>query len=293
MRQHGVVSRQQLLAAGVSKDALQQRIGTRWLRRIHRGIYGVGPILPARAREMAAWLACGPGAVISHQSAAGLWGSLEPEPPDAPVHVGLARGSRRHPKLHTHRLASLQDDELGRVDGIPVTIPARTLLDLAYAASPRTLERAVDRTLDRRLATHRDVQRIMERHSGRPGSRRLRAVLERERTTLTNSEAEERFLDLVRRAGFDPPETNARLGGYVVDFLWRSALLVVEVDGYAFHSSSRAFERDRRRDADLARLGFRVVRVTWRQLVNEPLRLVVVLARALQSGPARTTRGRL
>lgn len=292
MGQHGVVSRRQLLAAGVSKEVLQRRVGTRWLRRIHRGIYGVGPILPVRAREMAACLACGPEAVISHQSAAGLRGALEPEAPDAPVHVGLTRGSRRHPKLHTHRLASLQDDEIGRVDGIPVTTPARTLLDLAYAASPRTLERAVDRTLDRCLATHRDIRRIIERHSGRPGSRRLRAVLERERTTLTNSEAEERFLDLVRRAGFDRPETNTRLGGYVVDFLWRSALLVVEVDGYAFHSSSRAFERDRRRDADLARLGFRVVRVTWRQLVNEPLRLVVVLARALQSAPPRTTRGR-
>lgn len=283
VRQQGVVARFQLLDAGVPSHVIDRRLRQGRLDAIHRGVYGIGPILPPRAREMSACLACGPTAVISHGSAAGLWGILAPVPKGAAVEVAVRRGHHVRPGIIVHRLSTLRDDEFTRLEGVPICTPARTLLDLAVAAPPRTIERALDEAVARRLVTPAKVRRILERHEGRPGTRRLRAVLDRDHPAFTRSAAEDRFLELVRGAHLTPPETNVRVGRHQVDVLWRAERLVVEIDGYAFHSSRRAFEHDRLRDRELAGHGYRVIRVTWRQLVNEPLRLLVQLVEALRA----------
>jgi very-short-patch-repair endonuclease len=286
-RQHGLVTRRQLRDAGVAFHVIDRRVGSGRLRPVHRGVYQVGPILSKRAREMAAYLACGPSAVISHRSAAGVWTLLPPDPPGAPVEVSVADGQPRRPGIRVHRIGSFERHEITVVDGIPITTPARTLLDLAVAASARTIERALGEGLALRRVTLRQVRETIERHRRLPGSRRLEAVLDRGQPDLTQSEAEERFLALVRQGDLGSPETNVRIGSYEVDFLWRAEHLVVEVDGWTFHASRRAFERDRRRDGDLAGSGFRVVRVTWDALVNEPMRVVGQVARALEAGRRR------
>jgi very-short-patch-repair endonuclease len=168
------------------------------------------------------------------------------------------------------------------LDGVPITTPARTLLDLAAVAHPRHLEQAVAEAERRRLASRRGLAALLARYPGRPGSRAVRALLEADaRPALTRSEAERRFLVLIRSAGLPAPDVNVRVGDVEVDFLWREAGLVTEVDGYAFHSDRAAFENDRRRDAELAARGLTVIRVTWRQLVDEPEAVVVRIGQAL------------
>jgi very-short-patch-repair endonuclease len=163
-----------------------------------------------------------------------------------------------------------------------VTSPPRTLLDLAEVVSPRDLERALAEAQGRGLARHNELLEQIERNPGRRGIARLRDLLQRqEGPALTRSEAEERLLALLRAARLPSPELNARVGGHEVDFLWRDASLIVEVDGYAFHSSRLAFERDRLRDAELQAAGFQVARATWRQIVDEPHALIARIAHAL------------
>lgn len=278
--QHGVVTREQLLSAGVGSNAVDRGVKSARLHGLHRGVYRVGPVIAAHGHLMAAVLASGPSAVVSHRSAAILWGivgaSLRP-----PAVEVIVRGSdRRRPGIRIRRIATLAEDEVARRDGIPVTAPARTLYDLAAIVRPRTLERAVAEAFSRRLTDADRIVELMARHPKGPGLRALRAVLTPGRPVLTRSEAEERFLALLRKARFDPPEVNVVLAGFEVDFLWRTERLVTEIDGFAFHSSPQAFERDRRRDAVLAAEGVTVVRVTWRQLVTEPEAVIVRLARA-------------
>lgn len=278
--QHGVVTRRQLLGAGLTARVVDRLVRTGGLRTVHRGVYEVGPVSPPRATLMAAVLACGPSATLSHQSAAGLWEILPPRS-TPPVHVTIRRGNRQPPDVRLHRSRTLLAEEVTVRDGIPVTVPSRTLLDLAAAgARPRTLERALAEALSRRHLTLDHVRATLARHRGRSGSSRLRAVLDDGPPALTRSEAEERFLALIRKAGAPPAETNVRVGDLEVDFFWPAERLVVEVDGFSYHGSRRAFERDRRRDAELAALGLRVVRVTWRQLERTPEALLFALGRA-------------
>jgi very-short-patch-repair endonuclease len=161
-----------------------------------------------------------------------------------------------------------------------VTAPARTLLDLAAMVPIRDLERAVDEARIRRLVRPRQLLDVLDRSPGRRGAGTLRRLLDGD-PTLTGSEAETRLLALLRAAGLPPTAVNARLGHYEVDFLWREQRLLVEVDGYAYHGTRAAFERDRARDADLQARGYRVMRVTWRQLVDQPEALIARIAQAL------------
>lgn len=284
-RQHGVVARAQLLAAGVGPDVLDRRLGRGQLRPLHRGVYLVGPLMTGHAREMAAILACGPAAVVSHGTAASLWGLLPPQEADAEVDISLRRGHRRRAGLRIRRVPTLQPGEVTVLDGIPLTTPARTLRDLPYSAPARDVERALAEAYARRLVTPEGMRKLLERRKGVRGSRPLRSFLEGHAPAMTRSEAEERFLYLVRKARLREPEVNVPLAGHEVDFLWRPERLVVEVDGFAYHRSSRAFETDRCRDADLAAAGMRVVRVTWRQIAEEPEALLVRLAQALLTRP--------
>jgi very-short-patch-repair endonuclease len=281
--QHGVVTRAQLVDAGFSADVVDHRLKRKRLRPLHRGVYLVGPLVARRVQEMAAVLACGRGAAISHRSAAMLWQLLPESAIRGPVEVSSERGDHtRRPGIRMHRVRTLPPDEVTMLDGIPVTTVLRTLCDLAGAVDRRELERALAEALTRRLASRSGILLHLACRSPARGLGALRALVEMDaHPALTRSEAEERFLALVRRARLPHPVVNVTVGGYEIDFLWDPGRLVVEVDGFAYHSSARMFERDRRRDADLTAAGLRVMRVTWRQIVSEPEALVVRLAQAL------------
>ena len=195
------------------------------------------------------------------------------------------RNPGRKPGIRVHRVRDLDRGDVRKLGGIPVTSAARTILDLAAVVSRRELERAMAEAYARRLARRRELASLLARRSSRPGARALKTLLDDAGApALTRSEAEDRLLALIRAAEFPAPEVNVRIGRHEVDFLWRDQRLVVEVDGFAFHSSRAAFERDRRRDAELGTLGFRVMRVTWRQIVDEPQALIARLATALAVG---------
>ena len=211
---------------------------------------------------MAAVLACSDGAALSHLSAAVLWGMLEGR--GQMVHV-TAPNRRRVPGVIVHR-APLHGERVRR-DGIVVTTPGRTLVDLADVVPRRMLERAMDEAEYLRL----DQAGLVPRH-GRRGSGHLTSVLavHRPGTTRTRSELEEMFLKLVDDHGIPRPEVNVQLEGFECDFVWREARLVVETDGAAAHGTRRALERDPVRDARLMAAGWRVWRLSYVQVVRRP-----------------------
>jgi predicted transcriptional regulator of viral defense system len=244
-RQHGAVTRAQLLDLGLGKGAIELRLRAGRLHRVHSGVYLVGHSVPApRAGEMAAVLACGDGAVVSHCSAAALW-MLAPAVPRQgeisvdPVEVTVPRASKvRRPGIKVYCTGSLAPRDVRQVDGIPVTSPARTLLDIAGLAGEEELERAIAEAERRGLARRKQLLDQLERNPVRLGARALRAVLALDGgPALTRSEAEQRLLALLRKRGVLAPEVNARVGRYEVDLLWPGARLVVEVDGFAFHAN--------------------------------------------------------
>lgn len=286
-RQHGVVTRRQLVQAGVSDEVVSARTARGEFTRLHRGVFRIGPIAAPRAQELAACLACGPGAFVGRRSAAVLWQELPPDDPTRPVDILLRGGIRKHPGIHVRRAASLHSDEVTELDGIPITTPARTILDLAATTSPRELERALAQALARRLTTTGELGKLLGRARGRRGTAVLRAWLEGQGPALTRSEAEERLLTLIRKARLAEPEVNVRVSGFEVDFYWRAHRLVAEVDGFAFHAAAEPFENDRRRDFALASSGISVVRVTWKRLVKEPEVVLGQLAQALGARAAR------
>lgn len=285
--QQGIVTRAQLLAVGMTPGRVRGRLEAGRLVAVHRGVYVLGNLVgslePALAREMAAVLACGPEAVLSHRSAGALWkllpGPHRPEPIDVllPRHV-----RRRRPGIRTRRTRNLLPHDITTRDGVPITRPARTLRDLASVLPSGELKRVVVRARRYDLIPESELSRLGSRHRSRPGAPLLRAIAsDGSSLRLTRSEAEDRFLDLVRSSRLPAPEANVLLEGYEVDFLWRREKLVVEVDGFEYHSSRRRFEGDRRRDGDLTAAGFRVVRVTWRHLVDDRDATVARLAGAL------------
>lgn len=186
-QQHGVVTRRQLLRAGLSDDVVDVRIGRGLLTRVYRGVFQVGPIVAPRAREMAACLACGSAAFVGHRSAAVLWQLLPPDSLAMKVEIVMRRGIRRHPAIRIRRAGSLRDADVTRLDGIPVTTPARTILDLAASASPRELERAIAEALARRRTTRGVLQSMLAHARGRRGTAALRAWLEGRGPALTRS----------------------------------------------------------------------------------------------------------
>jgi very-short-patch-repair endonuclease len=281
-RPHGVAGREQLLAAGITVSAIDNRVQSGWLRPLHRGVYAVGPIQSDEASEMAAVLACGERALLSHRSAAALWRLLSKHA-DQPVEVTVAvRHVPRRAGIRSHKTARLMADEVTTLRRIRVTTPARTLLDLASELPTRELEQAIAQAERTYTGTQRRLLALLARYPARPGTPKLRELLRGPgRPALARSAAEERFLALVRRAQLPAPEVNVEVAGYELDFFWRGARLAVEIDGWAFHGDRDAFEADRRRDAALAARGIHVVRITWRQIVDEPEAVLVRLAQAL------------
>jgi predicted transcriptional regulator of viral defense system len=286
-KQHGVVAHRQLLGLGLGPRAIQYGAENGRLHRIHRGVYAVGhPAIGFHGRLMAAVLACGAGALLSHRSAAWMWGLRRASGSGIDVTGPRCRGRKG---IAVHRARNLRDDDRSVVEAIPVTSVARTLLDLAEVARPRELERAVEEAERLRLFDLGAVEELSARSRGRRGLRRLRALLADVDVTPppTRSELERGFFELCRKAGLPVPSTNIFLAGFEVDAAWPEQWLVVELDGYAFHGSRAAFERDRLRDAALQAAGYRVVRVTHRRLRTERAAVTETLRSMLAAGGPR------
>jgi predicted transcriptional regulator of viral defense system len=290
--QHTVISLTQLNALGLGKAAVSKRAAAGRLRRIHQGVYAVGHArLTLRGHWMAAVLAYGQAARLSHRSAAALWNLRADNRPKTDVSVP-SRSARSRPGIDVHRTTTLTASDCTTVDGIPCTTVARTLLDLAEVVPRRQVERAVEQAEFLRLFDLRAVEDVLARANGRPGAAVLRSVLvDLEEPGLTASETEERFLALCRASALDTPEVNADLfvdGGppITVDFLWRQQRLAVETDAFGTHGARQSFERDRIRDQRLRLAGYDPVRFTRRQIVRDPQRVAATVGTLLARAAA-------
>jgi very-short-patch-repair endonuclease len=298
-RQHGVVARRQLLDVGFTPDEVQGRLNRGHLHLIYRGVYAVGhEALSVRGRWMAAVLAGGADAVLSHRAAAALW-ELRPIP-SGPIDVSAPGRSRRASKAGTqievrvHNVRALDSRDRAVVHGIPVTSVSRTLLDYAEVARPQQLRHALEAAERLDQLDGRAIDQLLARARGRRGVRVLREVIASVTgpAPWTQSELERRFLSLVRGAGIAEPHANVSVAGCVVDFFFPAPRpLVVEVDGYAFHKSRARFEDDRRRDAKLLMLGVPVIRVTQRRIADDPFGLADDLATLLSDAPPAAASG--
>ena len=231
---------------------------------------------------MAAVLGTGAGTVLSHRSAAALWGFFRWGAGLIDVTtLGSRRRSRRG--VSVHRSTRLLPQDVTANGAVPVTTPARTALDLAELITGRRLQRALDEGVRRRLFTDAELHAVIARHPGRTGSGRLKAILAHQAagTTFTRSELEELFQGMCRAAGLPYPATNCQVLGRERDFVWHEQCVIVETDGYETHGTRVAFEDDRARDAELTAAGWRVMRFTWRQCRDTPRLVARQVERAL------------
>jgi len=258
-RQHGVITLGQLVEAGLSPSGISRRVAAGRLHRVYRGVYAVGHAgLSNEGRWMAAVLACGEGALLSHRSAAELWGLLQPC--SSPIHVTVpgAGGRAKRQGLVFHRPPSLISAAIASRKGIAVTTPARTLADLRRSESAGVVRRA------ERAASFKGLEIADE--GGHGGER---------------SELERRFLRLCSLRKVPKPEVNYPVGPYTVDFVWPFDRLAAETDGWAAHRGRQAFEDDRARDLFLRSQGYEVLRFTWRQITEDPASVTEILRRYL------------
>jgi hypothetical protein len=264
-RQHGVVSYGQLREAGMSGNGIAQRARRGQLHRLHRGVYAVGhrPV-SRRGFWVAAVLAGGEGAVLSHRSAAELWGLLRPQ--RGPIHVSIRARSGRAKRdgIQLHRCTSLVAGTTTRRLNIPVTTVARTIADLRGNVPPAQWRRVVRQAELARFPLGPEIE-----------------------TDGSRSDLERDFLHICRSCGLPMPEVNVKVGKWTVDFLWRAERLAVEADCYRYHRGHIAFHDDHARDLDLRRLGLEVRRFDERQIDEEPDRVAADLIAAL-GGDARS-----
>ena len=270
--QWGVVSVDDLLnACGLSRDAVATRVRQGHLHPVHRGVYAVGhPNPPRDGRFLAAVLACGPTAVLSHLSAAAVHGFFTWDDRYPAVTIRSVAG-RRHAGIRVHRTATLDHADVVRHHKLPLTSPARTLIDLAAQLNATALRRAVRQAQSLGLTTNQQLLATLERLGPRRGARRLTALLAAGRAP-TRSQLEDIVLDLILSGGFAHPDVNRPLqlaGRRVIpDFRWPAARLVVEADGAAWHDNRLAREEDAERQSLLEAHGERVLRITWREAIT-------------------------
>ena len=271
-RQHGVVGRAQLLAAGIESNAIKRRVQAGRLHPLYRGVYAVGHrVLSERGRWMAATLAT--DGILSHRSAGALWGL---RPWTGRIDVTTPRTRAKRPGLLLHR-AALAPDEITVRDGIPVTTPARTLVDLAGVLQRHQLQHALNEAERLRLdAPH------LERYPTKRGTRALRTLAP---PAHTRRDLEARFHTFLNDRRFPAPQTNVLIEGKEVDFAWPDRRLIVELDSWEYHRTRQAFEDDRRRDRYLKARGWTIIRVTWRDLDDPDALEAELRALALEPGP--------
>ena len=268
-RQHGAVTRTQLLALGLSRQAIEHRISRGRLYPVRRGVYALGrPELSRSGTWLAAVLACGPDAALSHTSAAALW-EIRPEN-GGRIEVSVPASRRvSRPGIVVHRRAALAPSEVTRWFGIPVTTPVATLIDLAARLPRGQLEAAINEADKLGLVDPEALRAALEAVGRRAGAVALRRTLDRRTFALTDSELERRFLALARRAGLPKPETGTRVNGFRVDFHWPQLGLLVETDGLRYHRTPAQQARDRLRDQAHTAAGLTPLRFTHAQVAFE------------------------
>jgi predicted transcriptional regulator of viral defense system len=281
--QHGLVALWQLVDIGVSASAARKWVERGRFHPVHQGVYAVGHALLNREGQlMAAALACGPGAVISHVSAAELWGLIGSVSAEVDVTAPNRRG-RTPADIAAHRDGALHKHDRTELRGIPCTTVARTILDLAAVLSPWGLRKAVSEAEVLGLLNIPEIRALIRRCRGRRGVARLRLCIDEldPSTKRTRSELERSFLAMCKRAGLPRPEVNVPLEATGLrlrpDFLWRDARLIIETDSRKFHGTASAFELDRQREQRFFAAGWQVVRCTWRQVEHDPKSLIPLL----------------
>jgi hypothetical protein len=266
--QHGVISLPQLVELGLSASGARNWVQRGRLHRVHRGVYSVGtPLLGANGKRMAAVLACGPHAVLSHRAAAGLW-ALRPDNRERIDVTVPCQTGRKRKGIQTHQCI-FHPADVTTEDGIPVTTVARTLLDLADVLPQRGVERAVDQAERLRLFDLRAVDDVLSHANGRRGAARLVAAIAAE-PAFTRSYLEELFLAICRSAGVPHPESNYQTLGVEIDFCWPERQLAAEVDSWTDHHTRRALTRDASKARVLTLAGWRVVRFTYDEVAYRP-----------------------
>jgi very-short-patch-repair endonuclease len=290
-RQHGVVTRAQLLELGLTPEAIQHRLESGRLHPLMRGAYSVGrPEVSERGRWTVAVLVCGPEALLSHRSAAALWGIRRQRSELVEVTVP-GRLSRHRPEVRVHRRRNL-GGRRREVDGIPVTDPICTLVDLATCVSDGEVEAAVNEADFRGLVDPETLRNCLDSLPPWPGVGRLRRLLDRETTALATTELERLFLRIVSRARLPLPETQRHVAGHRVDFFWHKLGLVVEADSLRYHRSAFKQSADMRRDHDHVGAGRTALRFSHAQIKYEPAYVARVLATNIErlgGGSARVS----
>jgi very-short-patch-repair endonuclease len=299
-KQHGVVSLGQLYELGLTRAAVRHRVSRGRLHSLGRGVFAVGrPEVGRLGRWMAAVLSCGPTAVLSHGTAAALWG-IRPEPAPGretnrirtpggvslhctPIDVSVRTCSHREVAgVRLHRRLALRQSDVGEHEGIPVTTPTMTLVDIAAALNPRALERAVNQADTLGLVDTESLLEALDGYRAREGVQRLRSLLVEQVFLLTDSELERRFLRLVEAAGLPLPRTGVWLNGFKVDFFWPALGLVVETDGLRYHRTPGQQARDSERDQAHAVAGLSTLRFTHAQVRYKPEKVRSNLARVVR-----------
>jgi len=278
------MTHRQLRDLGVSTSSIGRAIEAGFLQVVYRGVYSLLSLsaLPVLAREQAAILACAPDTYLSHETAAKLWGLWTP-PVDV-VHITVVgrNGACSRPSLIVHRAATLDRRDHRTHRGLPITSPARTLFDLAVSTNFRQLEHMFDEAIKTGIMRRSQVTHVLHRCPKRRGAKRMRSLNDETRPQAwTRSKTERRLRTLIRKAGLPTPHSNTTYDGIELDLYWPEHRLDVEIDGYAFHSSQTALERDHRRDRRLAALGIIVLRFSARQVWEEPVLVIAEIAAAL------------
>jgi hypothetical protein len=290
-RQHGVVARRQLLECGLGERVNQVRSEAGVLIPIFQGVFALGhDRIGRRGRWMAAVLASGPGAALSHGSAMELWGVRGSR---GPVEVLRLSGGPRYRRagIRLHQTRSLPESHIVEEQGIPVTTVERAMLDMAGRLDAKQTERAlvaVDRSGRINWA---ELQRLVARGRGKKGIARLRRVAMEvdPRAVDARSPLEVDFLALCREVEIPPPQVNVFVGSHLVDFLWSAQRVVVETDSYTYHRDRPAFESDHERTVALTAAGYQVHRATYRMLAWDPDPFMNLVRRSLHQRTASTS----
>jgi Transcriptional regulator, AbiEi antitoxin len=281
-RQHGVVSVRQLITlCGYSRSAIDREVAARRLHRLHRGVFAVGHTqISTHGKCLAAVLTCGPGALLSHRSAAWLWGLSRRSP--LPAHVIAPVPRKERPPIVLHRSVSLTDDDRKLVEGIPVTSVPRTLLDSAVDARPGEIDTMLERGEELRLFDLRAVDDLLDRAGTHPGRGPLgRAIALYRPPPFSRSGLERAFLGAVAATGLPQPATGFNVAGHELDVYWVEERFAVELDVYETHGTRAAFERDHQRDEDLMLAGIEVMRVTGPRFERDPGEVIRRVAQML------------